>query len=445
MEVESFDSWVKGKNKVEEVSLSGTEADSYAKDKGLDLKKVKGSDSSELANGGPIDSIMIDIVSDLEKETGFEFEVTSGNDIFHKEIKRYKSNHTIGKAIDIKSSSLLTRTGREKLEHAIIDLMISGKYNTNKLRLGAINEYDRPSSSSSGGHFHISLTSDKENRDNRECTLPLAGISSYAQIRDMIKSGTHASGGSSKGDRPGMIRSSDDNEEIDLNTPVAVTKTKSYYKVYDKENRRTLIAKYKKEEDKFKIYTKNRKEIGEVIEEGGVITLTDSNGSKDVTNSIVGKTFKRLFNNIHSTSNKTSKSEPSFSSIGDDFYKSILSKIGANETAEKIKFLKAWRQAEGGKATNNPFNTTFKLSSDPNISDYNTAGVKNYSTPDFGIDATSKTLLLPYYSNLILKLKDDNITSDELASEPSLKTWGTGGLVAKVLDGGNINPPPIYT
>jgi hypothetical protein len=42
----------------------------------------------------------------------------------------------------------------------------------------------------------------------------------------------------------------------------------------------------------------------------------------------------------------------------DEFYKSILKGIGAPITDENMKFFYAWRQAEGGKARNNPFNTT---------------------------------------------------------------------------------------
>ena len=40
----------------------------------------------------------------------------------------------------------------------------------------------------------------------------------------------------------------------------------------------------------------------------------------------------------------------------DEFYKSILKGIGAPITDENMKFFYAWRQAEGGKARNNPFN-----------------------------------------------------------------------------------------
>lgn len=126
------------------------------------------------------------------------------------------------------------------------------------------------------------------------------------------------------------------------------------------------------------------------------------------------------------------------------FYEAILSSLGAKSTPEKIKFLKAWRQAEGGKARNNPFNTTKKMPVD-GITNYNSVGVKNYPDRQTGLDATVKTLNLPYYTELVLKLKTDSITAADLASTDDLSTWGTGTLVTTVLAGKSINPPPIYT
>jgi len=126
-----------------------------------------------------------------------------------------------------------------------------------------------------------------------------------------------------------------------------------------------------------------------------------------------------------------------------DFYTAILTGVGAPITEENLKFFYAWRKGEGGKATNNPFNTTFKLSKDSGMSDYNKVGVKNYSTPNYGIEATVKTLLLPYYTCITNGLKND-IGSDKLSKCESLKTWGTGDLVAKVLSKDEVTPPKIY-
>jgi len=134
-------------------------------------------------------------------------------------------------------------------------------------------------------------------------------------------------------------------------------------------------------------------------------------------------------------------------SVADDkeFYDQILKGIGAPITKSNLKFLYAWRQAEGGKATNNPFNTTLKLKNDGKKTNYNSVGVKNYSTPSYGVEATVKTLLNGYYDCIVDGLRND-LGAERISKMcvSQLKTWGTGSLVGKVLQHGSINPPPIY-
>lgn len=282
MEVNSFDDWLKKSSKLEEDSLKGSEADNYADKKGIDVKVIPPKKKSELASGGPIDSNMIDIVADLESATGFQFKVTSGNDKFHQGISSYTSNHTTGKAIDIVSPELESRENRIKLERAIIDLIKSGKYNKNGLRLGAINEYDRASIKSTGGHFHLSLTPDTEDRDRKEFTFPLLGISSYAQIRDNVRTSTHDD--LKYDSSPVQFKSYNNNN-----------KESKYYKVYDKENRRMLIAKYKGD-NLFKIYNRKRDKIGKVKKVGDIISF---NGD-DITSTELGIAFNSLFKTLSS-------------------------------------------------------------------------------------------------------------------------------------------------
>ena len=124
------------------------------------------------------------------------------------------------------------------------------------------------------------------------------------------------------------------------------------------------------------------------------------------------------------------------------FFDEIFDKLGVNRTEEKEKFFMAWRQAESGTAKFNPFNTTKTMNVD-GVTNFNSVGVKNYPDMSTGIMATVKTLKLPYYEDLIEKLNDDSITAEELASTDDLNTWGTGGLVSKVLKTRNINPTPI--
>jgi hypothetical protein len=105
----------------------------------------------------------------------------------------------------------------------------------------------------------------------------------------------------------------------------------------------------------------------------------------------------------------------------------------------------AWRQAEGGKASFNPFNTTKPM---PNATNYNSVNVKNYKTMEDGVKATCDTLKLGYYTDIVNGLKKD-IGLYELSRLGGLKKWGTGELVAKVadgyLDGSTQKPSPINT
>jgi hypothetical protein len=134
--------------------------------------------------------------------------------------------------------------------------------------------------------------------------------------------------------------------------------------------------------------------------------------------------------------------------IGDDkeFYEQILNCVGAPITEENLKFLYAWRQAEGGTAGNNPFNTTWRLENSTNYGT-NSAKVQEYQTPQDGLKATCKTLKLGYYTCIVEGLIND-IGAELISTKcnSALKTWGTHGsnpLITKILQSNNINPPPI--
>ncbi len=113
----------------------------------------------------------------------------------------------------------------------------------------------------------------------------------------------------------------------------------------------------------------------------------------------------------------------------DEMYKRILKGVGAPVTQNNITYMRAWRRAEGGKATFNPFNTTQKYQGATN---YNSVGVKNYPTMEAGIEATVKTLLNGRYNDIVDSLKSDSPPQVTAASK-SLSVWGTGGGVLSVL------------
>ena len=166
------------------------------------------------------------------------------------------------------------------------------------------------------------------------------------------------------------------------------------------------------------------------------------------TQTIINRLLKRLddkFKKPESESNINSSNNSSnvktITTTDDEFYKKVLSCIGAEPTKDNMTFMYAWRQAEGGKATNNPFNTTQKM---PGATNYNSVGVKNYKSSEDGIQATCKTLNNGRYSDIVTGLKND-VGLSELSKMESLDVWGTGDLLAQVANGylkGNTPKPP---
>lgn len=115
----------------------------------------------------------------------------------------------------------------------------------------------------------------------------------------------------------------------------------------------------------------------------------------------------------------------------------LLGLLGAPVTPHTLAYLNAWQRAEGGTATNNPFNTTLPYA---NGSSYNSVGVRNYPTPQAGLQATARTLLNGRYGEIVKGLRTNappQVDAQALANSP----WGTGSLVLKIL--GGSAPPPV--
>lgn len=111
------------------------------------------------------------------------------------------------------------------------------------------------------------------------------------------------------------------------------------------------------------------------------------------------------------------------------FYADVLRALALPVTFNRMRFLTAWRAAEGGSATWNPFNTMWDGGSSGL---FNPQGVKHYPTRAAGIHATASTLRLRYYVDLRERLQRDD-PAELVAQSPSLSTWGTGQGVARVL------------
>lgn len=130
------------------------------------------------------------------------------------------------------------------------------------------------------------------------------------------------------------------------------------------------------------------------------------------------------------------------------FYKKVLERIDAPATKENLAFLYSWRQAEGAKATYNPFNTTQEMSDSTfwnclkKSGDKCVGGVRNYKTEKDGIDATVKTLTNGRYDCIVNGLRK-NKGAKEISKCSSLDVWGTKDGVLRVLDQGKIDPPEI--
>lgn len=123
-----------------------------------------------------------------------------------------------------------------------------------------------------------------------------------------------------------------------------------------------------------------------------------------------------------------------------DFYKAILWGLNLPTTNHNVNFLKLWRIAEMGiekkddkkpTATNNPLNTTYNNSSDKEQSNFNFVGVKNYSKPEYGIEATIKTLRNGYYDCIVDGLRKESDYKEIAAcsrrdgKKTAMDTWGT--------------------
>ena len=124
--------------------------------------------------------------------------------------------------------------------------------------------------------------------------------------------------------------------------------------------------------------------------------------------------------------------------VDKNFYEKLLENLEAPITDENLKFLYAWRQAEGKAGDFNPFNTTQPMDG---ATKFNKVGVRNYTSLEQGMVATIKTLKNGRYDCIIDGLRSD-IGAENIAMCSSLKTWGTGSLVGKVIAGYNRGSSP---
>jgi hypothetical protein len=172
-----------------------------------------------------------------------------------------------------------------------------------------------------------------------------------------------------------------------------------------------------------------------------IITEEERNEIKSLykINEGAGDIIPALLSSIFSSEDESEDSSdsdvsslPDKTTSDDDFYKSVLKCLGAKPTKSNMLFMYAWRQAEGGGAKNNPFNTTQKMEGATN---YNKIGVKNYRTSEDGIQATCKTLINGRdkygYGKIIDGLKND-VGLSKLSDAVVSSKWGTKDLLTRI-------------
>jgi hypothetical protein len=110
--------------------------------------------------------------------------------------------------------------------------------------------------------------------------------------------------------------------------------------------------------------------------------------------------------------------------------KDFLAKLNMPVTAENVRAITAWEQAEGTKASYNPLATT--QGGFAGETTFNSVGVKNFADYQDGLDANVKVITNGLYGNILSALQqgnDANAVAQAVANSP----WGTGTGVERVL------------
>ena len=108
----------------------------------------------------------------------------------------------------------------------------------------------------------------------------------------------------------------------------------------------------------------------------------------------------------------------------------FLTELHQPVTAENVKAITAWEQAEGTKASFNPLATT--QSGFAGETRFNSVGVKNYVTYQDGIDANVHAIMNGRYTNILDALRAGN-SAEAVAQAIANSPWGTHGGVLRVL------------
>jgi hypothetical protein len=112
----------------------------------------------------------------------------------------------------------------------------------------------------------------------------------------------------------------------------------------------------------------------------------------------------------------------------------LLTQLGMPQTDENLRAVVAWQEAEGTRASFNPLATTQRSDG---ATDFNSVGVKNYTSYAQGLAATVTTLHNGRYGEILAALRDGT-DAHRVAAAVSRSPWGTGDGVTRVLSAGRL-------
>lgn len=107
-----------------------------------------------------------------------------------------------------------------------------------------------------------------------------------------------------------------------------------------------------------------------------------------------------------------------------DWRVGVLKGLNAPVTTTNLNFLSLWQRFEGANNYNNPLNTT--LNTKNVVGTWNSSGVKQYNSPQAGIDATVQTLKSSYYTGIVSLLRKGNAAPGQLAAAVENSPWDGG-------------------
>lgn len=123
----------------------------------------------------------------------------------------------------------------------------------------------------------------------------------------------------------------------------------------------------------------------------------------------------------------------------EEWSQALLQAIGNNSIAlSTIEWIVAWTSIETSStpgAQYNLLNTTEPYTPGV-VSDFNSAGVKNYDSFTHGIQANAKVLMNGYYPDLYTALKTNNYSflfNNAVMINPELSKWGTGPVFNTII------------